>query len=116
LAATSREIVDGDRSKRAAIDRNDSPPANPREISSRSDNDNRNADRTGSGAGGQRISRRCFATAYRPRPISFAINRVVEPCAANSAIRHRSNSDNRSPTTTPPDRSNSIEGADALIP
>jgi hypothetical protein len=56
--ATSREIVDGDRANRRAIDRNDSPPTNPREISSRSANDNRNADRTGSRAGGRRNTRR----------------------------------------------------------
>ena len=49
FVATSREIVDGGRPSRRAIARNDSPPANPREISSRSANDNRNADRTGSG-------------------------------------------------------------------
>jgi hypothetical protein len=63
LAATSREIVDGARPNRRAIPRNDSPPANPREISSRSTNDNRNADRTGSRARGRRINRKCFATA-----------------------------------------------------
>ena len=45
FVVTSREIVDGDRPSRRAIDRNDSPPARPREISSRSVNDNRNADR-----------------------------------------------------------------------
>jgi len=55
--ATSREIVDADRANRRAIDRNDSPPANPREISSRSVNDNRNADRTGSRTGGRRNTR-----------------------------------------------------------
>jgi hypothetical protein len=116
LAATSREIVDGARPNRRAIARNDSPPTNPREISSRSTTDNRNGDRTDSRTGDRRINRKCFATAYRPRPISLAINRVVDPCDANSAIRHRSNSDNRSAITTPPNRSNSIEGADALIP
>ena len=98
--ATSREIVDGDRPNRRAIDRNDSPPARPREISSRSVNDNRNGDRTGSRAGGRRITRRCFATPCdAPRPISLPINRLGNPCAANSAIRHFSNSDNRSAMT-----------------
>ena len=52
--ATSREIVDGDRSSRRAINRNDSPPASPREISSRSVSDNRNGDRIGSGTNGRR--------------------------------------------------------------
>jgi hypothetical protein len=51
LPRTSREIVDGARTRRAAIDRNDSPPAIPREISSRSSTDNRNGERTGSGFG-----------------------------------------------------------------
>ena len=37
--------------KPAAIDRNDSPAARPREISSRSASDNRNRDRTGAGLG-----------------------------------------------------------------
>jgi hypothetical protein len=107
-------VVDDARPNRAAIARNDSPPANPREISSRSTSDNRDAARTGARRGGRRISRRCFATTPCPRPISFAINRVVDPCAASAAIRHRSNSDNRSATTQPPDRSNSIERRDAL--
>jgi hypothetical protein len=61
--ATSRETVDGDRANRRAIDRNDSPPANPREISSRSVSANRNADRTRSGTAGRRIARRLLATA-----------------------------------------------------
>jgi hypothetical protein len=116
LPATSREIVDGARPNRPAITRNDAPPTNPREISSRSANDNRNVDRTNSRPGGRRTNRKCSATAYRPRPISFTINRVVDPCAANSAIRHRSNSDNRSAITAPPDRSNPIESADAMTP
>jgi hypothetical protein len=52
LAATSRDTVDGERPKRDAIDRIDSPAANPREISSRSVKDNRNGDRhRGFGAG-----------------------------------------------------------------
>ena len=51
MVATSREIVDGARPSRAAIDRIDSPPASPREISSRSHSDNRNGERTGSGFG-----------------------------------------------------------------
>jgi hypothetical protein len=51
---TSREIVDDDRPSRRAIDRSVSPPASPREISSRSDDDNRNGDRTGSGTTGRR--------------------------------------------------------------
>ncbi len=89
-----------------------------REISSRSPNDNRNADRTGSRAGGRRINRKRFAshiTAALPDLLRDQ-TRSVEPCAANSAIRHRSNSDNRSDITAPPDRSNSIESRDALIP
>ena len=53
-------IVDGTRPNRIAIDRNDSPPASPREISSRSHNDSRNADRTGSGFG-----TRCNRNTYR---------------------------------------------------
>jgi hypothetical protein len=63
FAATSREIVDEERPNRRAIDRNESPPANPREISSRSMSDNRNADRTGSGTSRRRIARRLLATA-----------------------------------------------------
>jgi hypothetical protein len=43
------------------------------------------------------------------------INRVVHPCAANSAIRHFSNSDNRSAIThLPIDPTRSKD--DALIP
>jgi hypothetical protein len=115
--ATSREIVDGDRpSRRRAIDRNASPPASPREISSRSVNDNRNGDRTGSGTTGRRALAISFQTVRCARPISLPITRLGHPCADSSAIRHFSNSDNRSPTTTPPDRSNSIERRDALTP
>jgi hypothetical protein len=62
FAATSRTIVDDDRPSRRAIARNDSPLTKPREISSRSTNDNRNADRTGPRAGGRRITRKYFAT------------------------------------------------------
>jgi hypothetical protein len=54
LRATSRTIVDGDLPNRPAIDRRDSPAASPREISSRSRNDNRNGERIGSGATGRR--------------------------------------------------------------
>ena len=42
---TSRLTVDGARPIRRAITRNDSPAASPARISSRSNNDNRNADR-----------------------------------------------------------------------
>jgi hypothetical protein len=54
LRATSRTIVDGDRPNRRAIERRDSPTANPREISSRSRKDNRNRERTGSTRAGRR--------------------------------------------------------------
>jgi hypothetical protein len=54
---TSREIVDGDRPNRRAIARSASPLARPREISSRSVNDNRNGDRVRSGTGGRRNTR-----------------------------------------------------------
>jgi hypothetical protein len=55
LTFTSREIVDGDLPSRRAIERRDSPPARPREISSRSVNDNRNGERCRSGTGGRSI-------------------------------------------------------------
>ena len=44
------------------------------------------------------------------------ISRAGHPCAATCAIRHLSNSDNRSTTTHLPIGSNPIEGAVALIP
>src|SRR5260370_4755829 len=65
LPFTSREIVDGDLPSRRAIDRRDSPPAKPREISSRSVNDNRNCDRFRSAIGG-----RSFSPTVRPPPRS----------------------------------------------
>jgi len=43
-AATSRDTVDGARPRRLAITRHESPASNPREISSRSGSDSRNAD------------------------------------------------------------------------
>jgi hypothetical protein len=49
------------------------------------------------------------------RPICAPINGLGKPAAANLAISSFSRSDNRS-TTTPPNRSSSIEGADALTP
>jgi hypothetical protein len=51
---TSRLTVDGARPKRAAIVRSDSPLAKPREISSRSANDNRNGERRRAGVAGWR--------------------------------------------------------------
>jgi len=52
-------------------------------------------------------------TALCARPISRAISRNGNPSAANSAIRHFSNSDNRS-TTHLPIGSNPIESGDAM--
>jgi hypothetical protein len=115
LTFTSLEIVDGDLPSRRAIDRRDSPPASPREISSRSVNDNRNGERLRSGTAGRNIARRLLRTALCARPISLPISRAGHPCAANSAIRHFSNSDNRS-TTHLPIGSNPIESGDAMIP
>jgi hypothetical protein len=54
LAATSRVTVEDARPSRRAIARNDSPPASPREISSRSVIDSRNDERFGSRAAGRR--------------------------------------------------------------
>jgi hypothetical protein len=54
LRTTSRTIVDGDRPNRRAIERRDSPAAKPREISSRSRNDNRNGERGDSTTTGRR--------------------------------------------------------------
>lgn len=53
LVLREQPIVDGARPNRRAIDRNDSPAASPREISSRSPSDNRSGDRFGSGFGGR---------------------------------------------------------------
>jgi hypothetical protein len=111
----SREIVDGDRPNLRAIDRRDSPPARPREISSRSANDNRNGERLRTGTGGRSIARRLLRTALCARSISLPLSRAGHPCAAKSAIRHFSNSDNRS-TTHLPIGSNAIEGRDAMTP
>jgi hypothetical protein len=53
LARTSRETVDADRPSWRAIARNDSPLTRPREISSRSITDNRQALRVGGRAAGR---------------------------------------------------------------
>jgi hypothetical protein len=105
--ATSREIVDGDRPSRRAIDRSASPPARPREISSRSVNDNRNGDRIGSGTTGRRALAISFQTVRCARPIALPITRLGNPCADSSAIRHFSNSDNRSTAHLRPNRTRS---------
>ena len=86
--------------KPAAITRSDSPPASPREISSRSANDNRNGERRRAGTGGWRNFTTHAHTARWLRPISFAISRPGSPVAANSAIRARSTSVNRVPKAT----------------
>jgi len=69
---TSRDTVEGARPIRAPIDRNDSPAANPREISSRSSSDSRNGDRIrvcGCGLVARRIAR---STACRDRWLNSA--------------------------------------------
>ena len=56
-------------------------------------------DRTGSRTAGRRSRAMCPNTVRWCRPISLPISRLGNPCADNSAIRHFSNSDNRSDTT-----------------
>ena len=109
-------IVDGARPSRRAIARNDSPPARPREISSRSANDNRNGDRTGSRTGGRRNRADACPTPHDvPAPISLPINATRQPLRRQ--LRDPPLLQLRQPLhNTPPDRSNSIERRDALTP
>jgi hypothetical protein len=115
LPLTSREIVDGARPSRRAIEQSDAPPARPREISSRSTSDSRSGDRFDSGFRGRSSLLMYLRIAHRDRPISVWITHAGVCAAHSSATRSFSRSDNRS-TPHLPIRSNPIQGAVALIP
>jgi hypothetical protein len=78
------------------MERSDSPPARPREISSRSTSDSRSGDRLGSRFGGRCNLLMYLRIAHRDRLISLWITHAGACAAHSSAIRSFSPSDNRS--------------------
>jgi hypothetical protein len=106
LAATSRDTVDGERPNRRAIHRNDWPPASPREISSRSLNDNRNRHQSAAGTGRRHPAATTWVrTDDGARPNARLIARSDSPASNLSHNSAFSDSENR-PTTSPPRRDN----------
>jgi hypothetical protein len=79
LAFTSREIVDGTRPSRGAIDRSESPAAKPLEISSRSASDSLSGDRFGAGFGSRCSALAARRIAHRDRLISRCNRRAGAP-------------------------------------
>ena len=113
-AATSREIVDGDRSSPTRSHGQRLAAGKPRETSSRSENDKRNGERCRSGLGWTAHLANSPYRAMRP-PDLFADHTTRQPLRRQlhdpPLLQLRQSFHN-----TPPDRSNSIEGADALTP
>jgi hypothetical protein len=103
LAFTSRQTVDADRPIPQAIVRNARPAANPREISSRSANDNRSSQRSRGLGRLPPASAMNFRSDEFCRPRCLAMRLTGTPASRISQIVFRSSSENRT-TPTPPDR------------
>jgi hypothetical protein len=113
--ASSRDTVEGALPSPAAIDRSDFPPATPREISSRSSNDNRNGDRGGVGLASRSNRLILRRIAHRDRSSSRCNNQAGARTSSSFLSCTVSLSDHPS-TTHLPIRSNTTDGADAMTP
>jgi len=116
LEATSRDTVEGDRPNRRAIHRNDSPVANPREISSRSPNDNRSGHQSPAGTGRfHPAATRWVLIDDGALPKQRPIDRKDSPASYRSHSSVFSNSENRSTTHLHNETTTLVEG-DATTP
>ena len=96
LPATSRDTVDAARPSRCAIARSDSSAANPREISSRSESDNRTGDHPDAGNGRRNLKDTTWVRIVDGgRPNRRLIDRNDSPASNRSQISNFSDSDNR---------------------
>jgi len=99
LVLTSRDTVEGDLPNLDPIERNDSPPAIPREISSRSTDDNRSEHHSPPGFGRfQPDAINWVRTVDGDRPRRRLIDRCDSPASHRSHNSSRSETDIRSTT------------------
>jgi len=114
LAATSRDTVDGALPSLRAIQRSDTPWAIPREISSRSANDNRNRHQSAAGAGRRHPAATTgVRTDDGARPNWRLIERSDSPASNRSHNSVFSDSENRSTTSPPNETTTTLVEGDA---